>query len=175
MNFVKNIQFTSIIDMKVWELEKFTDNRGDIWTIYDREYMDDIFVADKVSISQLGVLRGLHGDSGTAKLITCLNGEFQLSVVDLREYSSSYGSVETLLVKANEPKIVYVPAGCLNGHLALTDNCIFYYKWTKKYEGPEKQLTIAWDSDRLNIPWLIVNPILSKRDKDAKFFNGEKL
>ena len=40
------------------------------------------FVEDDVSISRKNVLRGLHGDNKTWKLIQCLHGSIILAVVD---------------------------------------------------------------------------------------------
>ena len=63
-----------------------------------------------------------------------------------------------------EPKSIFVPAGCVNGHLCLSDKCIFYYKWSEKYSGAATQETIKWNDERFNLPWLCKDPILSDRD-----------
>jgi len=140
--------------------------------VYTDDYTDLNFVADKITISRFGVLRGFHGDPHTAKLITCLSGQFQLAIVDTRKDSRTYGNVETYLISDNEPMVVIVPAGCVNAHLCLSDKCVFYYKWSEHYKGPEEQVTIAWDDPTLNIDWAITNPILSERDKNGVFFSG---
>ena len=79
------------------KLDIFQDYRGEIWTIYSDEFTRYKFVQDKISISRFGVLRGFHGDSQTAKLITCLSGQFQLVVVDLRKNSKTYALHEAEL------------------------------------------------------------------------------
>ena len=48
------------------KLDTFEDDRGEIWTIYSEDYCDYKFVADKITISNKGVLRGFHGDPHTA-------------------------------------------------------------------------------------------------------------
>jgi dTDP-4-dehydrorhamnose 3,5-epimerase len=157
------------------KLDTFQDYRGEIWTVYSKEYSDDSFVADKISISRFGVLRGFHGDSYTTKMISCLNGQFQLAVADLRKGSSTYGNTETFLLTDEEPAVVIVPAGCINAHLSLSDKCLFYYKWSEEYRGPEAQVTVAWNDPGLNINWAIQNPILSERDKKGIKFEGVTL
>jgi len=62
-----------------------------------------------------------------------------------------------------------VPAGFLNGHLCLSKKCLFFYKWSEKYSGPENQISIKWDDPTLNIEWPVNNPILSARDQEALF------
>ena len=131
------------------KLDYFYDYRGQIWTVYS----DYKFVADKVTISRMGVLRGFHGDSHTAKLITCLSGRIQLAVVDLRKDSETYGNSETYWITEDDPSVIIVPEGCINAHLCLTDKCVFYYKWSVQYRGPENQVTVAWDDPDLNIDW----------------------
>jgi dTDP-4-dehydrorhamnose 3,5-epimerase len=176
MKIIKEeIKSKKINGLKSIKLDTFKDFRGEIWTVYSEEYADFRFVADKVSISRFGVLRGLHGDSHTAKLITCLHGQFQLAVLDLRKGSDTYGNVETFLITDNEPTVIFVPAGCANAHLSLSDKCVFYYKWSEHYQGPDNQITIAWDDPALNIDWAIQSPILSERDKNGTKFKGSTL
>ena len=146
-------------------LDTFHDDRGEIWTIHSEEYCDYKFVADKMSVSRFGVLRGFHGDAHTAKLIACLNGYMQLALLDLRRNSSTYGKVESYLLSDDKPSVVIVPEGIVNAHLALSDRTIFYYKWSETYKGPENQVTIAWNDPEIKADWKI-NPIfLSERDK----------
>ena len=149
-------------------LDTFQDFRGEIWTLYSKEYCDYEFVSDKITISRFGTLRGFHGDQHTAKLISCLSGQFQLAVADTRIGSNTYGNVETYLISDNEPAVVVVPPGCVNAHLCLSDKCVFYYKWSKEYDGPDSQATVAWDDPDIGIDWMIKSPILSERDKNGK-------
>jgi len=173
MNIIKNRKKSKNIEgLEVIELDTFKDFRGEIWTVYSEEYSDLKFVADKITVSTFGVLRGFHGDKHTAKLITCLSGQMQFAVVDLRKESDTYGNVEQFFVSDNEPKIIFVPAGCVNAHLALSDKCVFYYKWSEQYKGPEGQVTISWDDPDINVKWTIQNPILSERDKKGVSYKG---
>ena len=85
-------------------------------------------------------------------------------------YSEEYSDLK--FVADNEPKIIFVPAGCVNAHLALSDKCVFYYKWSEQYKGPEGQVTISWDDPDINVKWTIQNPILSERDKKGVSYKG---
>ena len=176
MQTIKNkIKSNRIKDLEVIKLDTFEDFRGEIWTIYSEEHSNLKYVADKITISNYGVLRGLHGDPYTSKLITCLSGEFQLAVVDVREGSETYGNVETFFMSDGNPTVIFVPAGCVNAHLCLSDRCVFYYKWSEQYNGPESQVTISWDDPDLDIDWEIKNPILSERDKNGVSYKEIKL
>jgi dTDP-4-dehydrorhamnose 3,5-epimerase len=134
------------------------------------------FVVDDVSISRKNTFRGLHGDSKTWKLIQCLYGEIWVVVVDLR-IKGDY-TFETFAINDINKRQLLIPAGCANGHLCLSDRCIFHYKQTEYYSGAGNQFTLAWDSiEELHFP--IKNPIVSERDangEDISYFlkNGVK-
>lgn len=162
-----------IIGLKILDLDTYTDFRGDIWTTYtDCDFLPT-FSEDKVSVSKKHVLRGLHGDSEIDKLITCLHGEIQLAVVDLRKNSETYGNSVMFDLSDKRGTAIFVPAGCVNGHLCLSEKCIFFYKWSKPYAGAEKQVTIKWNDPDLNLNWKINNPFLSTRDeKHAILYKG---
>ena len=171
MNLIKEKIVSDTIDGLIEiKLDTFEDYRGEIWTVFSEEFCDHKFVADKITISEKGVLRGYHGDPYTAKLISCLHGSFQFSVVDLRKDSKTYGNVENFIMTDKEPSVILVPAGCINAHQCLTEKCVFYYKWSEHYKGLEHQITVSWDDPDIGTIWQINPPILSERDK-----NGEPL
>jgi len=173
MKIIKDIiHSNNILDLVEISLDTFEDDRGQIWTVYSDEFSDHQFVQDKITISKFNVLRGFHGDSDTTKLICCLEGKFQLVVIDLRKNSKTYGNSETYIVSSNSPSVIVVPAGCVNAHLCLSDKCIFYYKWSKKYDGAANQITIAWNDPDLRVSWPIKDPILSDRDLNGNPMNG---
>ena len=72
------------------------DLRGNIWTSFIKDEIEKLlphglfFKHDKFSASKYNVLRGIHGDSKSWKLVTCVYGEIQQVVVDLREFSRKY-------------------------------------------------------------------------------------
>jgi len=173
MKYIKDVIEHDIEGLLQIELDAFNDNRGQIWSVYEDCDLLPSFVEDKVTISNKNVLRGLHGDHKTSKLISCLHGEIFLAVVDVRKDSVTYKKVKTFQLSAENPTMVLVPAGCLNGHACLTEKCIFFYKWTEKYDGPEAQITVKWNDPTLKIPWPLKNPILSERDNRAGFLEAQ--
>ena len=127
------------------------------------------FVEDDFSISRKNVLRGMHGDSETAKLIQCLHGSILLGVADLRKDSPSYLKSRIYLLDDRNRHQVLVPGGCINGHYVLSETCVFSYKQTKLYSGAKNQISVRFDDPWIKVPWGIKDPILSDRDKNAKF------
>ena len=65
----------------------FEDFRGSYIEIYNEKLFKDAgltqnFIQDDISTSYSNVLRGIHGDSKTWKLVSCLKGSFYLVVVN---------------------------------------------------------------------------------------------
>ena len=83
-----------------FENSSFTDNRGELWTVWeDKNFIPNIvFNHDKVAKSKKGVLRGFHGDNKSWKLITCLYGEIFLATVDYRKDSETFLNVNTFII-----------------------------------------------------------------------------
>jgi dTDP-4-dehydrorhamnose 3,5-epimerase len=126
------------------------------------------FVQDDISVSSRNVLRGIHGDDITWKLISCLLGRIYLVVVNCDKQSKQFGQWESFLLSDSNHWQVLVPPKFGNAHLALTDKIIFHYKQSTYY-NPKKQFTYRFDDPKFNIWWPIKNPILSPRDEQAKY------
>ncbi len=171
-------QSATLPEVKVVTPDVFHDYRGKyIETYNEKDYSvltdyDDNplkFVQDDVSLSQQHVLRGLHGDFKTWKLIQCLYGSIYVAVVDMRPDSPNYLKHDTFSVSERDRRQILVPAGFANGHLCLSNDCIFSYKQTTYYEGQGKQFTVRYDDPSVGITWPVSDVILSKRDSIAPF------
>jgi dTDP-4-dehydrorhamnose 3,5-epimerase len=154
-------------EVKIYQPDVFEDFRGELFTLYKQEESNLYFNHDKVSISKQNVLRGLHGDNKSWKLITCLAGEVYLVVVDNRPNSENYMKWDWIILTAKNRKQVLIPPMFANGHFILSQEATFFYKWSYSGEYPDvkDQFTLKWDDSRINIHWPIINPILSERDK----------
>tara|TARA_R100001443_G_scaffold40743_4_gene54143 strand:+ start:366 stop:899 length:534 start_codon:yes stop_codon:yes gene_type:complete len=145
-----------------------TDYRGDLWTLWkeDAPPFNLPFNHDKVSTSRRDVLRGIHGDLKSHKLVSCLHGEIYFVVADNREDSPTYGKWEATILGGRNRKQVLVPPGVGNGFMVLSQEAVFHYKWMYEGEYPDvkDQFTIRWDDPYYNIQWPHSNPILSVRD-----------
>jgi len=125
------------------------------------------FVVDSVSVSQKNVLRGMHGDNTTWKLVQCLKGSIYLAVLDLRKNSSTYKTWNSFYINEKNRHQVLIPAGCVNGHLCLSDECIFHYmqSYPNEYVDWFDQEEVKWNDSQIGIEWPIDNPILNWRDR----------
>ena len=147
----------------------FEDFRGTYVETYNEEMFLQMgielnFVQDDISVSSKYVLRGIHGDQETWKLVSCLWGKFYLVVVNGDPSSPQYRQWESFTLSDQNRQQVLIPPKFGNGHLVLSDQAIFHYKQTTYYNR-EGQFTLSWDDPALGIWWPIKQPIVSKRDE----------
>jgi len=126
------------------------------------------FIQDDISVSRRNVLRGIHGDNLTWKLISCLYGKFYFVVVNCDTRSKNFGRWQSFVLSDKNRVQILVPPKYGNAHLVLSEETIFHYKQSTYYD-PKRQFTYKWDDPRFNIKWPIKNPILSERDKQGKY------
>ena len=161
-----------MLKLKTIKNSSFKDNRGFYWTTWKKGILKNLeFNHDKFSISKKKVLRGLHCDFKSWKLVTCVFGKLLLVVVDMRKSSKNYLKSKKIVLSHNKPRLVLLPPYYANAHLCLSHKCVFHYKWSYrgKYMDAQKQKSYKWNDPKLDIKWPLKKPILSKRDKDSKY------
>lgn len=146
----------------------FEDWRGEYVETYNEQLyreqgIEVQFVQDDISVSDRHVLRGLHGDATTWKLISCLYGKFYLVVVNNDPESPQYRQWASFVLSDANRKQVLIPPKFGNGHLVLSDKAIFHYKQNTYYDRAG-QFTLLWNDPELNLWWPIANPLVSRRD-----------
>ena len=124
------VQKTKLAGVQKIELDVFKDYRGYyIETfnedLYIKNGIDIKFVQDDISVSHKNVLRGIHGDQNTWKLISCLEGEFFLVVVNNDKNSIQYKQWESFILSEKNRIQILVPPKFGNGHLVLSERAIF--------------------------------------------------
>lgn len=151
----------------------YREYRGEIFTTYHSTVHPvnnllpaDVEVHNRFSKSYAGVLRGLHYDNKTWKLVQALVGDIYLVVLDVRPGSSTFGKWESYVISEKTRDQVLVPPGFANGHFALTD-CVFHYTlfYQGEYVDENKQGVIKWNDPEFNIEWPSDTPILQQRDR----------
>ena len=168
-----HISKTKLEGVLVIKPEVFEDHRGFyIETYNEKLYRDngiDVhFVQDDISVSGKHVLRGIHRDQETWKLISCPSGKFYLVVVNCDEKSKDFGAWDSFILSGENHKQVLIPPKYGNGHLVLSGEAIFHYKQSTYY-NPKTQSSYRWDDPRFNIWWPVKNPVLSQRDEAGRY------
>jgi dTDP-4-dehydrorhamnose 3,5-epimerase len=130
------------------------------------------FVQDNQSLSQKGVLRGLHFQNpphAQGKLVRVITGAVFDVAVDIRKNSPTYGKWFGLELTEKNKWMMYIPGGFAHGFATLQDNTIFSYKCTNFYDKASEDC-ILWNDPDLAIDWKIENPLLSEKDMQGRSF-----
>jgi dTDP-4-dehydrorhamnose 3,5-epimerase len=167
------IQKTELDGVLLIKPSIFEDFRGEYVETYNKDEYHRLgvtcdFIQDDISISTRNVLRGIHGDLETWKLISCLYGKFYFVVVNCDTESKDFGKWQSFTLSDKNRHQILVPPKHGNGHLVLSETTIFHYKQTTYY-NPRGQFTYTWNDSRLNIWWPITTPIVSRRDEEGRF------
>lgn len=168
------VEKTELDGVSLIKLEVFEDHRGQYVETYNEKLyhehgIDVRFVQDDISVSNKHVLRGIHGDAETWKLVSCLFGKFYLAVVNCDPESKDFCKwISFVLSEYNRHQVLVKPRYGI-AHLILTDRAIFHYKQSTYYD-PQKQFTYKWNDQKFNIWWPVKTPILSRRDEFGKYF-----
>jgi dTDP-4-dehydrorhamnose 3,5-epimerase len=168
---------TNLKDLFVIQPTVFEDSRGYFFESYNKDIffkhgITTEFVQDNQSLSQKGVLRGLHFQNppyGQVKLVRVITGSVLDIAVDIRRNSPTYGQHYSEVLTAAQKNMLYIPEGFAHGFLVLEDNTIFSYKCSNVY-NKQSEDSIVWNDPNLNINWGISTPALSEKDKTAKNF-----
>ena len=159
------------------ELDVFKDSRGYFAETFSLKRYNDLginldFVQDNISVSRKGTLRGLHYQvppKAQAKLCHVLKGRVIDVAVDLRFGSPTFGQYLALELSEENHTQIFIPAGFAHGFTVLSDDAVFQYKCSEFY-SKEYERAIRFDDPDLKIDWGIENPIVSDKDREAKFF-----
>lgn len=180
---------TKINDLFIIQPKVFKDPRGYFFESYNMEVffkagIKDEFLQDNQSLSQKGVLRGLHFQNppyAQSKLVRVITGSVLDVAVDIRKNSHTYGKYVAEVLSEKNKTMMFIPEGFAHGFLVLEDNTIFSYKCSRVY-NKESEDGILWNDPDIGIDWGInpdenssygiKNPVLSEKDRIAKRFKN---
>jgi dTDP-4-dehydrorhamnose 3,5-epimerase len=151
---------TPLSGLIVLEPTAFQDERGWFAESYNQRVFDQLvgqptpFVQDNHSLSNLGVLRGLHfqAEQAQGKLVRVVQGEVFDVAVDIRPNSPSFGQWVGVYLSAENRRQLWIPAGLAHGFLTLSETAEFLYK-TTDYYSPAHERCLAWNDPDLAIEW----------------------
>lgn len=135
------------------------DSRGYFMESYNERDFQEAglnlrFVQDNQSMSQKGVLRGLHfqKEYPQGKLVRVIRGRVYDVAVDLRKNSATFGKHFGIILTEENKKMFYIPEGFAHGFLVLSDTAEFAYKVTDFYH-PGDEGGLAWNDPEIGIVW----------------------
>ena len=172
MEIVKtHIDGVLLIKPKVWG-----DPRGffvETWQKdrYEAAGITRPFVQDNHSKSSFGILRGLHFQKKhpQGKLVSVSLGRVFDVAIDIRKESRTFGKWYGVELTQENQWQLWIEPGLAHGFVVTSDVAHFHYKCTEFY-CPEDEGAIRWDDPEIAINWPILDPELSKKDRESPSF-----
>lgn len=166
---------TAIHQAYILKPKVFEDARGYFFESFHQQKFEEQtgihthFVQDNESMSNYGVIRGLHAQQGEyaqAKLIRAIRGKILDVLVDARPESPTFKTIVTYELSEENRYQLFVPKGCLHGFSVLADQTIISYKCDAFYDKNSEIGVYPLDT-HLDIDWKIPThlQILSEKDK----------
>lgn len=164
---------TKLKDVLIVQPEIFEDFRGYFVEMYNESLYHKngvrvAFVQDNISVSSKNVLRGIHGDQKTWKLISCARGKIYFVAVNCDKSSKKFGAWESFILSSVNRRQILVPPKYGSSYFVLSDEAVVNYKQSTYYSLKEK-FSYRWDEPRFNIRWPRRDPILSEKDLSARY------
>ncbi|MEZ4722611.1 MAG: dTDP-4-dehydrorhamnose 3,5-epimerase [Flavobacteriales bacterium] len=152
------------------------DDRGYFFESYrESELISEMngasFVQENESLSNKGVLRGLHLQSppfGQAKLVRVVRGRILDIAVDVRKNSATYGQHVMIELNESDKQSFLIPEGFAHGFVCLEDQTVVQYKCSSYYKK-ESESGVRWDDPELGIEWPQMDFIISDKDKQLPY------
>lgn len=160
----------------------FEDERGYFFESFNQNRFNELlgtnvnFIQDNESLSQKGVLRGLHyqtGEFAQAKLVRVIQGKVLDLVVDIRRDSKTFGQQFSIELSETNKKQLFVPRGFAHGFIVLSETAIFSYKCDNYYHKASEG-GIMHNDATLNIDWKLPKEqfIISEKDLELPTFQN---
>jgi len=175
---------TSLSGVFILEPKVFGDARGFFFESFNARRFAELtgvttpFVQDNHSRSARHVLRGLHYQIQQAqgKLVRAVAGEVLDVAVDIRRSSPTFGQVETVILSAENKRMLWIPPGFAHGFVVLGESAELLYK-TTDYWAPQHERCILWNDPQLAIDWQLngATPLLAAKDRAGKLLKDAEV
>lgn len=178
-----NIKTTTLEGCFIIEPKVFDDERGSFFESFHQKKFQELtgvktqFVQDNQSMSQRGVLRGLHFQTGKfaqSKLVRVIKGSVLDVVVDLRKDSSTFGNHFSIILSEKNKLQLFIPKGFAHGFVVLEDDTIFSYK-CDNYYNKLAEGGVMYNDPNLDIDWMLEEGEIQLSEKDKKLQRFKKI
>ena len=175
-----NFRETTLKGAFTIDLDRVTDERGFFarsWCVkeFEAHGLETKLVQCNVSFNKLrGTLRGMHyqvAPAAEVKVVRCTQGAIHDVIADLRPESPTYKQTFSVLLSADNRRMLYVPQCFAHGFLTLTDDAEVFYQMSEYYV-PECARGFRWDDANFGISWPDQIRVISEKDRGYPGFVG---
>jgi len=124
-----------------------------------------------------GTLRGMHYQAAPCaeeKLVRCTMGAIYDVIIDIRPESPTFKQYLSIVLTAQNRRMLYVPKGFAHGFQTLEDNTEVFYQMSEFY-APEYTRGIRWNDATFGIQWPDDKRIVLERDQTYPDFSMDSI
>jgi len=147
------------------ELDAHHDERGTFMETFRSDWFpgtDWSILQGNRSISEAGVLRGLHFHHRQTDYWHVTAGSLKVGLFDLRPDSGSYGCGAHVIMSGDRWRGLLIPPGVAHGFYGVSAVNLIYF--VNQYFTGDDEFGVAWDDPALGLTWGDIRPQISDRD-----------
>ncbi len=133
----------------VKELVTHLDGRGDVIELWSEPWVDDKNILKPKHVYESstdnGVVKGWHLHNIHTDQHTVTRGKLQISLVDVREDSPTFGHVNKVFLGVQQPRLLKIPTGVMHGWKALKGDEVIVVNLQTEVYDPADEYKFAWD------------------------------
>lgn len=131
------------------ELTPLLDGRGDVTELWNEAWKDSdgVVVPRHIyqSATDFGVVKCWHLHESHTDQFTVTRGKLQVSMVDLREGSPTFGHANAVFLGTERPRYLRIPPGIMHGWKALTEPEVIVVNLQSAPYDPADEFKFPWD------------------------------
>jgi dTDP-4-dehydrorhamnose 3,5-epimerase len=137
------------------ELKVNLDGRGDLIELWSKPWIkkEDFCVPQHIyqSATDYGVVKCWHLHKIHTDQIAVTRGKLQITLVDSRKDSPTFGHVNTIFMGVKKPRLLKIPPGIIHGWKALSRPEAVVVNFATEVYDPEDEYKLPWDCFLKNI------------------------
>lgn len=131
------------------ELTPMLDGRGDVVELWSRPWVEaEGFLVPQhcyQSATDAGVVKCWHLHETHTDQFTVTRGKLQVTLVDIRPQSSTFGQVCPVFMGVERPRLLKIPPGILHGWKALSAPDVLVVNFQSHVYDPSDEFKLPWD------------------------------
>lgn len=139
----------TIAGVTVKDLKVHLDGRGDVIELWSRPWVegDDLLVPQHIyqSATDYGVTKCWHLHNEHTDQFTVTRGKLQVTLVDIRPGSPSFGQVNPIFLGAQRPRLIKIPPMVMHGWKALSQPEVIVVNLQSHVYDAADEFKFPWD------------------------------
>ncbi|MBN8582493.1 MAG: dTDP-4-dehydrorhamnose 3,5-epimerase family protein [Anaerolineae bacterium] len=145
---ITSINTSTVEGVIIKNLDVLLDGRGEVTELWSASWKSDGFISSEhvyQSATDYGVIKCWHLHDNHTDQFTVTRGKLQVTLIDLRQDSPSFGHVNRIFLGALKPRIIKIPPMVLHGWKALSMPEVIVVNLQSHVYTPDDEYKFPWD------------------------------